>query len=40
MAFAIARFAEHGYHTTSVAEIVEGLDLAALQAVTAVPLIT
>ncbi len=25
MAFAIARFAEHGYHPTSVAEIVEGL---------------
>lgn len=25
MAYAISRFAEHGYHTTSVAEIVEGL---------------
>jgi AcrR family transcriptional regulator len=25
MAFAITRFAEHGYHTTSVAEIVEGI---------------
>jgi len=25
MAYAIARFAEHGYHTTSVAEIVEGI---------------
>lgn len=25
MAFAVARFAEHGYHTTSVAEIVEGI---------------
>ncbi|MET0738224.1 MAG: helix-turn-helix domain-containing protein, partial [Acidimicrobiales bacterium] len=25
MAYAIGRFASHGYHTTSVAEIVEGI---------------